>query len=128
MDRTSACVLGAAVIVGLATHGGLLLLAAREAPNHPRPNAAAATPAGSEDAEARAEDQRRDALREKEGQEAAAQRHWERVFWEKVFDEARFLVRNKPPAGKYQVVRVEGKDVFVFDTTTGQVAKRPLPE
>jgi|SRR5579884_1938345 len=128
MDRTSACLLAGAVVVGLAAHGGLQLLASREAANRPPPVAGAAA-SDPEEAEARARQrQRQDALREKELGEAAAQRQWERAFWDKAFDEARFLLRNKPQAGKYQVVHVEGKDVVVLDTATGEVTRKTLPQ
>jgi hypothetical protein len=124
MDRTSACLLAVAIVVGLAAHGGLQLLASREAARRPPPDAIVEAPSGPEEGEARAKyRQHQYSLREQEARDAAAQRQWERAYWDKVFDEARFLMRNKPQAGKYQVVRVEGQDVLVLDTATGKVTR-----
>jgi hypothetical protein len=129
MDRTSASLLAAAVVFGLAAHGAFEMAAAREAARQPRPDAGAAAPSDPGEAEARDKHRRRqEALREKELADAAAQRQWERAYWDKVFDEARFLARNKAQAGKYQVVRVEGQDVFLLDTATGEVTKKALSQ
>jgi hypothetical protein len=128
MDRMSVYLLATAIVVGLAAHGGLQLLASREEARRPPPEAAVAVPSGPEEGEARVKHwQAQASLREQETQDAAAQRQWERAYWNKVFDEASFLLRNKPQAGKYQIVRVEGQDVFVLDTATGEVTRKALP-
>jgi hypothetical protein len=127
VDRTSALLIAVAVVLGFAVHGGIQMQAAREAAKQANKYNTVSEGEGGEEERAK-HWQRQDALREKELKDIEAQRTWDRSYWNNVLSEAKDLARNRASAGKYQVVRVDGKDVFVLDTATGEVLKKQMPQ
>jgi hypothetical protein len=126
MGRRGAVLIAVAIFLGFAAHGVMQFLAAREGAKQ-RLAEPRARGDDREETGARAEHwQRQDAFQERALTNAEAQRQWERGYWNNVFDEIRFLARNRPATGRYQLIRTDGKDVFLLNTATGEVLKKTL--